>query len=73
MNTSPVGGLQLLHNHRHKYNIKEISIHVTTVEKVKKKKRLQATTWVNFIQSLINDTNLLIMNNRRKINPLQVY
>lgn len=36
MNTSPVGGLQLLHNHRHKYNIKEISIHVTTVEKVKK-------------------------------------
>lgn len=72
MNTSPVGGLQLLLNHRHKYNIKEISIHVTTVEKVKKK-RLQATTWVNFIQSLINDTNLLIMNNRRKINPLQVY
>lgn len=47
MNTSPVGGLQLLHNHRHKYNIKEISIHVTTVEKVKKKKRLQATTWMN--------------------------
>lgn len=36
MNTSPVGGLQLLLNHRHKYNIKEISIHVTTVEKVKK-------------------------------------